>query len=569
MGTRWMMLGVMGVLGAGYLLYGRFVSRLLGVDPSRPTPAHTRRDGVDFVPTRHWLVLFGHHFSSICAAGPIVGPALAVAYWGWAPSLAWILLGGVLMGAVADFSSLVVAVRHGGVSISEVTARVVSPRARALFSVFILIALVLVLAVFAVLTAGTFQQAPEIVIPSWGILPVAALAGTFLYRGRQGRGRLVVVTLLGLGAIAALMRLGHAAPLALPGDGGVNAQTAWILLLLAYCFVASVLPVQYLLQPRDYLSSYVLFTTIGLGVIGVLVTNPGMSAAPFHGFRPADWPVAGPLWPMMFVTIACGAISGFHSVVSSGTTCKQLADEAHACRIGYGAMLAESLVAVLVLVCVGAGLGAARHAELLRLPGGAITAFGEGYGALTSWLFGKYGTPFAIMALNFFILTTLDTATRLGRYLLQELTGWENRYVPALVVVAAAGALALTGQWRAIWPVFGASNQLVAALSLLVVSCWLLQRGRSALPTLVPSLVMLATTVGAFLWQIGEALSGADGTGPSWLIVALDVVLVALAVFVLAEAWGLLRGRRRGLETAGDGAASGPREGGSWRAPRS
>ena len=194
MDARALLIVVVALLVAGYFVYGRFVARLMGVDPTRPTPAHTRYDGVDYVPARQWFVLFGHHFSSICAAGPIVGPALAVAYWGWAPSILWIVVGGVLLGAVADFTSLIVAVRHGGVSIAEVSGHVITRRARMLFSIFILIALVLVLAVFAVLTAGTFVQAPEIVVPSWGILPVAALAGVALYRGRSGGARLAVVT---------------------------------------------------------------------------------------------------------------------------------------------------------------------------------------------------------------------------------------------------------------------------------------------------------------------------------------------------------------------------------------
>ena len=360
--ARTILLFSIAFLVLGYVLYGRFVARVLGVDRSRRTPAHERFDGVDYVPARHWLVLFGHHFSSICAAGPIVGPALAVAYWGWAPSLLWILLGGVLLGAVADFSSLVVAVRHGGVSIAEVTGRLVTPRARALFSIFILIALVLVLAVFAVLTAGTFVQAPEIVVPSWGILPVALVAGLFLYGKRSGRGRLPIVTALGLAAVAGLLAVGHRLPLGAPAAFGMTPQTTWILLLFAYCFVASVTPVQYLLQPRDYLSSYVLFATIGIGVVGAIIAAPAITAPAFHGFLPSDWPAAGPLWPLLFVTIACGAISGFHSVVSSGTTCKQLDHEGDACRIGYGAMLTESLVAVLVVVAVGGGLSAARHA---------------------------------------------------------------------------------------------------------------------------------------------------------------------------------------------------------------
>jgi carbon starvation protein len=524
------MLGVVVLLSAGYLIYGRFVARKLGVDPSLPTPAHTRRDGVDFVPAPHWLVLFGHHFSSICAAGPIVGPALAVAYWGWAPSILWIVLGGTLMGAVADYASLVAAVRHGGVSISEVTGQVVSRRARMLFSVFILIALVLVLAVFSVLTAGTFVQAPEIVVPSWGILPVALLVGLALARQRPGQ--LAAVTVLGLAAVVALLVVGHSFPLTLPELAGVGPQTTWIVLLLGYCFVASVMPVQYLLQPRDYLSSYVLFATIGLGILGVFVSGPAMQADAFHSALPADWPTAGPLWPMMFVTVACGAVSGFHSVVSSGTTCKQLDNESHACRIGYGAMITESVVAALVVVAVGGGLAAARHAELLRSPGGAIAAFGEGYGSLTGWLFGGYGTTFAIMALNFFILTTLDTATRLGRYLLEELTGWKNRYLPTLLVVLAAGSLALSGHWRVLWPAFGASNQLVAAMALLVVSCWLLQRGRATRATLVPAGFMLVTTVGALLWQIYASTVAAR---PDWFLAGLCAVLVLLAVLVSAE----------------------------------
>ena len=533
MDARFMMLAAVVVLGGGYLVYGRFITRLLGVDPERATPAHTRRDGVDYEPAGHWLVLFGHHFSSICAAGPIVGPALAVAYWGWAPSLIWILTGGVLMGAVADFSSLVVAVRHGGVSITEIAGDVISPRARLLFSVFTLIALLIVLAVFTVLTAGTFVKAPEIVVPSWGILPVAALAGLALYRRGTGPRRLAVVTVLGLGSIVALLALGNSFAPA-PSFGPLGPQTGWILVLLVYCFVASVLPVQYLLQPRDYLSSYVLFTTIGLGVLGVFVTGPGMQAAAFNGFLPDDWPAAGPLWPLMFVTIACGAISGFHSVVSSGTTCKQLDNERHACRIGYGSMLTESLVATLVVICVGAGLGTARHAELLSAPGGAITAFGEGYGVLTHWAFGDYGATFAVMALNFFILTTLDTATRLGRYLLQELTGIQNRYVPTLLMVTIAGYLALTGQWRAMWPAFGASNQLVGALALLVVSSWLLQRGRPTRPTLIPAVFMLLTTVAALLWQTYGALNASQ---PKWFLAAICVTLIALAGLVLAEVW--------------------------------
>jgi carbon starvation protein len=541
MSSRVILLGALGILVAGYVFYGRLVSRILGVDPDRKTPAHTSYDGVDYVPARHWLVLFGHHFSSICAAGPIVGPAVAVAYWGWAPSLAWILVGGVLLGAVADFTSLVVAIRHGGVSISEVTAQVVTPRARLFFSIFIFLALILVLAVFSAITAQTFLSAPEIVIPSFGILPVAVLAGLLLYRGRQTRGRLGLVTAGGLACLVVMMVIGHDNPI----NWGIGAS-GWIWILLAYCFLAAVLPVQFLLQPRDYLSSYVLFFTIACGVAAAVAWPQPMSAAGFHAFDPPDWPTAGPLFPLLFVTIACGAISGFHSVVSSGTTCKQISSEAHACRIGYGAMLLESLVAVLVLVAVGAGIPAGQYAGILRAGGGGpIVAFGQGYGSITEHLFGGYGRTFAVMALNFFILTTLDTATRLARYLLQELLHVGNRYLPTLVVVGLTAPLALTGQWRTIWPVFGASNQLVGGLALLVTSLWLLQRGRKTITTLVPAVVMLVVTIGALGVQIRDAARGDYAqTGTGGIIAAIDIVLVVLALFVLYEAWGVLRKTR-------------------------
>jgi len=378
MDARPLLLVVVALLGGGYLVYGRLVARVVGVDPSRPTPAHTRYDGVDFVPAPQWLVLFGHHFSSICAAGPIVGPALAVAYWGWAPSLAWIVLGGVLMGAVADFTSLMVAVRHGGVSIAEVSGRLITRRARTLFSVFILITLILVLAVFAVLTAGTFVQASEIVVPSWGILPVAALAGFFLYRGRAGGRRLALVTVLGLGAIVGLLALGHAFPPPVPGVAGLDPQTLWILVLLAYCFVASILPVQYLLQPRDYLSSYVLFTTIGLGLVGVFVTGPSFEASPFHGFQPVDLApgrtAVAPhvrhhrLWRDLGLPLR--RVLGHH-VQAARHRGPRLPHRVRGDDPGvHGGHAGGDRR--------GAGLTATRHAELLRAPAGPSPAFGEG-----------------------------------------------------------------------------------------------------------------------------------------------------------------------------------------------
>jgi carbon starvation protein len=548
------MLAILVLLAGGYLVYGRLVARTLGVDPERPTPAHTHRDGVDFVPARHWLVLFGHHFSSICGAGPIVGPALAVAYWGWAPSVLWILVGSIFLGAVSDFAALVVSVRHEGRSIADVSGSVVSRRARLLFSVFIWVALVLVIAVFTNLAVGTFTQKPRIVIPSLAIIPGAVLAGLIMSRLR-GRAAVPVATAVGLGILVLGVVAGVLFPVSLPDLGGLTAARSWTLLFLAYCAIASVTPVQHLLQPRDYLASYLLFGAIAAATVGVFVSRPVMQAEPFHAFRPEDWSGAGPLWPMMFVTIACGAVSGFHTLVSSGTTCKQLDSEGHACRIGYGGMLAEGLVAGIVVICVGAGLSASRHGELLHQAGGAILAFGEGFGNITGSLLGGYGGLFAVMALNAFILTTLDSATRIGRYLTAELFGLSGRWLPTLLVVGASGALAWTGQWRRIWPAFGASNQLVGALALLVVSCWLLQHRRLARVTAIPALLILVTTVAAFVHQIRISLLRTDEAGasqPDWFLAGVQGLLVVLAAIVLLEAARIVRVLYRARDAVAD-----------------
>ncbi len=543
MNSVWLLVGALVWFALGYIFYGKRLAREYGVDPDRETPAHTMEDGVDYVPARNWVVLFGHHFSSICGAGPIIGPALAVAYWGWAPSIVWVFLGAVLMGAVADFTSLFVSVRSEGHTIADIAQPEISPRARLLFSWFIWVALVLVVAVFAIFAARTFIKEPHAVIPSLAMIPVAVLTGHLLYRTQVSE---QVATLIGLGLLAASLILGTQFPVELPGFAGLSAESVWIILLLVYCFVASITPVQVLLQPRDFLASFLLFGAITIGISSILISAPEMQAKAFNGFHPSDWPAAGPMWPMLFVTIACGAISGFHSLVSSGTTCKQLDNEAHACRVGYGGMIVEGLVGVLVIICVGSSLSVVELREVLGPSGGGpISAFALGYGDITRPILGPYGQAFAIMALNAFILTTLDTATRIGRYLTAEIVGTDNMYISTALVTGCGGALAMTGQWTVLWPAFGTSNQLIAALALLVSSCWMMRRGRTAMYTFIPACVMLATTLAAFLYQLYGALTKIDpATGsasPNWFLAGLVVLLIVLAGIVFWEGISVLR----------------------------
>jgi len=532
-----------------YRFYGRFLSKIYGLDPRRQTPAHEFEDGVDYVPAKNWWVLFGHHFSSICGAGPIVGPVLAVAYWGWGISLVWIVFGAILMGAVADFSSLVVSMRSKGQSIAQVAGFEISPRVRLYFSIFLWIALILVIAVFAIFGAKTFIQEPDAVVPSFGLIPTAILTGWLLYRTKTPN---IVATVLGLSVLLILLLVGTQVHILLPPLGGMSPQMLWIVILLIYCFCASVMPVQVLLQPRDYLASFILFGVIAIGVASIFVTQPEMPATLVTAWTPTAWPNAGPLWPMLFVTIACGAISGFHSIVASGTTCKQITSEAHVCRIGYGGMLLESLVGVMVLIAVAAGLKGTELVNFLKT-GGPISAFSHGYGNITSVFLGDYGKVFAILGLNAFILTTLDTATRITRYITSEIFGVKNLYVATLIVVAASALLALSGQWNLLWPAFGASNQLIAGIALLIAACWLSNRGRRSVFVFVPAVLMLVTTVGAFGFQFWQAVTRRDDAGmasPDWMMTVLTAILIALAFMIVVETLLMLQKKINSTKTS-------------------
>ncbi len=509
-----------------YRFYARKLESLWGINPKRSTPAFTKYDSMDFIPAKNWLVLFGHHFSSIAGAGPIVGPVMAVMLWGWLPALLWVILGSIFIGATHDFGSLITSVREGGSSVADIAGHVISKRAKFIFSLFVWLALILVIAVFAWFCADTFIKAPKIVLPSLGLIPVAMLVGFLLYHLRQNS---VLVTILGLCLLVGLIFLGNALP--------INATfNIWLVILLVYCYFASVLPVNLLLQPRDYLSSFLLFFGVGVGYIGLFVSRPRLSMPYFINISSSE----GMLWPMLFVTVACGAVSGFHALIASGTSSKQLANERQAKRIGYGAMLTEGLVAILAIITAAILFKPGDNFSQALKTFSPLGIFGRGFGQITHGILGEYGEFIAITIVNAFILTTLDTATRIARYLTEELSGIKNRYLSTLIVIILSAALALSGKWNKIWPIFGASNQLIAALALFTLSCWLLSKNKSIRFTLAPALFMLITTVAALLLQLITYFKNKD-----WLLCIITFSLTVLAGFMIYEVLTTITKRRR------------------------
>ncbi|MDM7916206.1 MAG: carbon starvation CstA family protein, partial [Candidatus Eisenbacteria bacterium] len=472
--------GFLVVLVLAYQLYGRWIARQLAVDDARTTPARTVNDGVDFVPTPPFY-LFAQHFSAIAAAGPIAGPILACQAFGWLPCLIWIGFGVVLIGAVHDFTSLAASVRHGAQSIAEITREHLGTGAGRAILVFIWIALVYVIVAFSDITAGSFVAGTEelrqggVSFHPGGAVAAAsvlylALAVVLGIVNRFLKPPLWLATLVFVPATFGLAWLGTHVSHVLLLD-----HRTWALLILAYCCVASVVPVWSLLQPRGYLGGFVLYSALAAGVIGVLFGGYSIQQPAFRSWDVGG--MTGALFPFLFVTIACGACSGFHGLVCSGTTSKQIARESHMKPIGYGAMLAEGFVALIALVTIM--IVAPRNLAGLA-PG---TIYGNGIGRFLTLLVGEKNLAFAVtfgaMAFSTFVFDTLDVCMRLGRYILQELTGWRGRW-GALAGTLITAALPLyfllatsAGSWAKFWTLFGASNQLLAALTLLAVTYWL------------------------------------------------------------------------------------------------
>ena len=508
-----------------YFTYGRWIRARLGISDETPTPAHTQTDGVDYVPARR-SVLLGHHFASIAGVGPIVGPILGVTY-GWFPALLWIVVGNIFIGAVHDFTSLVASVRHQGKSIGSLAEHYLGRSAKRVFLVFAWFALTLVMAVFTIVVSKTFVAHPEAATSS---LVFIVIAIGFGYALHVRRAPLLPATAVGVVLLFGGVWAGLRFPLSL-------SYSTWVALLLGYVFVASVTPVWILLQPRDYLNSFLLYVLLLGGVLGLVLSRPTLELEPV-----ATWndPKLGPVFPLLFVTVACGAISGFHSLVASGTTSKQIDREGDAQFIGYGSMLLEGVLAVVALV-TAAMLTRSAYAETLS-SAGPVALFSRGLGSFSA-SFGvpvAIGTSFAALAISAFALTTLDTSARLGRYAFQELfegTRYEGllsgRWMATLVTVVAAAVLAFNrGGTMSIWPMFGAANQMLAALALLTVSAYLSHRSIDNRFTRIPAAVMFLVTLSAIVWLVAKNLRAHN-----YALVAIALILGATAVYLAVLSW--------------------------------
>lgn len=509
---------------AAYVLYGSWLARQWGIDAKRQTPAHVQRDGVDYMPTRP-IVLLGHHFSSIAGAGPIVGPITA-AVFGWVPVILWILIGSIFFGGVQDYGSLVASVRHRGQTIGEIIDSTIGRRGKFLFSIFAWLTLVVVIAAFANIVAATFVSTPEAATASLLFIVLAVFFGFAVYRSGIPLG---IGSVLGMLALIGCMVLGHWFPLSLD-------KNIWIVILMGYVFVASIAPVWILLQPRDYLNSFLLYAMILFAFIGIVFYQPELKLPMMTQF---DLGKGNVLFPMLFVTVACGAISGFHSLVGSGTSSKQLDREEDAKLIGYGSMLIEGVLAVIAVIAAGY-IGGDKLTALLN-SGGPVNVFADGIGTFMT----TFGFSFAVakgfvaLTIAAFAMTTLDTATRLGRFIFQEMFTFgapdkqqqtsllANPYVATLITIGVSAYMAV-GSYTVIWPIFGAANQLLAALALLAITVWLKHARLSYKMVVIPMVFMFAVTLTALVQLIFYNLGG------NIMIAVLSSILFILS---LALAW--------------------------------
>lgn len=537
MNTFTLLIGSAIILAVAYVLYGGYLAKKWGVDDSRKTPAHTKYDSVDYVPSKA-PILMGHHFASIAGAGPIMGPVQA-AIFGWIPVTLWILIGSIFFGGVQDFGSLFASIRHDGKSIGEIIEANMGNKGKKLFSLFAWLTLILVVAAFSNIVADSFVSTPAAGTASILFIILAICFGIAVYRFKCP---LSIATIVGVILLFICIYVGFLFPIVL-------SKNVWIVLLLLYIFIASVTPVWILLQPRDYLNSYLLYAMMAGALIGITVLRPEIQMDGFTGFT-----VNGQyLFPVLFVTVACGAISGFHSLVGSGTSAKQLYKESDAKKIGYGSMLVEGLLAIVALITV-AYISNGDFNNLLS-NGGPVNVFSEG---IANFML-SFGIPFNIgktftsLAISAFALTSLDTSTRLARFIFQEFFDGKsskvndtksqestsknpltNMYVSTALTVVVSGLLAVMG-YQKIWPIFGSANQLLAAIALLAIALWLAKSKKSFKELVIPIVFMFVVTMFSLILNIKSNI------GVNYALVIIAAVLLVLAAILIFEAIKIIK----------------------------
>ena len=540
-----LMIVLLGLAGMtlGWFFYSKFIAtKIYQLDPNFVTPAHEFNDGVDYHPTNKY-VLWGHHFTSVAGAAPIVGPAIAV-YWGWVPAVLWVTIGTVFFAGVHDFGALWASARHQGKSIGSLSEAVIGKRTRSLFMVVIFLVLLMVNAVFGVVIAGAFVNTPNAVFPAWSAIVVALIIGQLIHRNYN----LMLLSIVGVFALYGSIYVGSVVPLELPaGILGLSANGNWILILFIYAAIASMLPVWVLLQPRDFINGMQLFVGLILLYGAVVLSLPDISAPAFNHQVGVDAPS---LIPLLFVTIACGAVSGFHGIVSSGTSSKQLNKETDARFVGYMASIGEGSLALITIVAVS-GVALAATPEIWHQiyekygTAGAATFIQGGAQLITNGWGLPVGISTTLLAtmVVLFAGTTMDSGVRLQRYIIQE---WGDIYgidlfkkgvIATLIAVfccllLAFGAGGASGSGGLeIWPLFGSTNQILAGMTLLVISVKLIKMGRPARYTLIPMIFVLITSCWAAILKLIEFWLAAN-----WLLVTIDIVVLVTSFMVILEA---------------------------------
>ena len=554
------LLTVLALLGyiVAYHTYGKFLAkRIFKLSDKNSMPSHELEDGIDYVPTKKHII-FGHHFTTIAGLGPIVGPAIGI-IWGWLPAFIWVFFGSILMGAVHDFTTLVISARNKGKTMGELTGDIISPSTRYAFQFIMQFLLFIVISVFAMIVGLLFELYPEAVFPVWMQIPIAVWLGIQIQKGKND----LVYSIIAVVLMYITVIIGAWLPIKMPPLLG-SSVTTWVLILLVYVFFASTIPVQKLLQPRDYINSHQLIVSMGLLFVGLAVAHPVITAPAINPAATAPGSDIPGLAPLLFITIACGAISGFHSLASSGTTVKQIDKETDTLFVGYGGMLWESLLAVLVLMAVAGGLGMDnpdafnQHYSSWASASGLnakLEAFVDG----SANLFGSLGIPsivgksiIAVFIVSF-ANTTLDSAARIQRLSLQEIftnrhgevvKPMNNRYVATFFVILAAGLLAFSKPAAEgaleLWPLFGSLNQLLAALALAIVSVYLIQKKKNVLIAFLPMVFVLFMTIWAMINNLSIYIKDKD-----IVLMVLSVIILILSFWLLvSSSYSLLKDKK-------------------------